>query len=101
MEQIDYQNRIAELELQVYHLSNRVTALEAVQPHMATKAEMIASRGIFNFHFGRCKRKNAKKTYWINDDVNFAIALIAVSVLTLILAPAVVGLMAACFALVF
>ena len=62
---------------------------------------MIASRGIFNFHFDKRKRKSAEKTYWINDNVNFAIALITVSVLTLILAPAVVGLMAAFFALVF
>lgn len=58
-EQLDKDRRIAELEQQVYHLSNRVTALEAVQPHMASKAEMIASRGIFNFHFGRRKSKDA------------------------------------------
>ncbi|MDE2635730.1 MAG: hypothetical protein OXI30_05140 [Chloroflexota bacterium] len=101
MEQIDYQNRIAELERQVYHLSNRVTALEAVQPHMATKAEMIASRGIFNFHFGRRKRKTADNTYWINNDRNFAIALIAVSILTLILTPTVIDLLATLFARIF
>ena len=100
-EQLDKDRRIIELEQQVYHLSNRVAALEAVQPHMATKAEMIASRGIFNFHFGKRKSKDAEKTYWINNNVNFAIALIAVSVLTLVLAPTVVGLLTALFARVF
>ena len=95
------QNRIAELEQQVFQLSCRVAALEAVQPHMATKAEMIKSRGIFNFHFGGRKRKNADKTYWINNDANFAMVLLVVSVLTLFLTPVVVGILTALFARVF
>ncbi len=68
MEHIDYQNRIAELEQLVYQLSNRVTALEAVQPHMATKADMIASRGIFNFHFGKRKSKDAGSSFWLDSN---------------------------------
>lgn len=94
-EQCEKDRRIAELEQQVFQLSCRVAALEAVQPHMATKAEMIKSRGIFNFHFGRRKSKNPENKYWINSDANFALALIAVSVLTLVLAPTVVSLLTA------
>ena len=101
MEQIDYQNRNAERERQVFQLSTRVSALEVVQPHLATKAELIQSRGIFNFHFGGRKRKKPEMTYWINNDANFAIALLVVSVLTLFLAPRVVGVLTALFARVF
>lgn len=97
-EQTDSQARITELEQQVFQLSCRVTALEAVQPHMATKADMIKSRGIFNFHFGRRKSKKPENNYWINNDTNFAIALIVVSVLTLFLAPTVVSLLTALIA---
>lgn len=97
----DAQIRIAELEQQVFQLRIRLAALEAVQPHMATKAEMIKSRGIFNFHFGGRKRKNPEKSYWINSNANFAMALLVVSVLTLVLTPAVVGVLTALFARVF
>lgn len=85
MEQIDYQNRIAELERQVYHLSNRVVALEAVQPHMATKAEMIASRGIFNFHFGRRKSKDASSDFWLDSKLNFLLLALTPPVLVLLI----------------
>lgn len=95
------QIRMAELERTVHQLSSRLAALEAVQPHMATKAEMIKSRGIFNFHFGGRKRKNAEKTYWINNDANFAMALLVVSVVTLFLAPTVVGVLITLFARAF
>ncbi len=80
-EQLDKDRRIAELEQQVFQLSCRVTALEAVQPHMATKAEMIASRGIFNLHFGRRKRKDADPMRRIERDfhlLNLAIIPLAV-----------------------
>ncbi len=94
------QIRIAELERTVHQLSCRVTALEAVQPHMATKAEMVQSRGSFNFHFGRRKRKETDKTYWINNDLNFALALAVMVVLVLTFAPVVVDVLFALFAYV-
>ena len=97
-EQTDSQARITELEQQVFQLSCRVTALEAERPHMATKAEMIRSRGIFNFHFGRRKSKETDKTYWINNNLNFALALAVVVILVLTLAPLAADLLASLFA---
>lgn len=98
MEEANCKRRIAELEQRVYQLSNRVTALEAVQPHMATKGEMISSRGIFNFHFGRRKSKNPDNPHWINSDKNFAIALVAVIAFTLFLTPTVITLLQSLYA---
>ena len=97
-EQCEKDRRIAELERTVHQLSCRVAALEAERPHMATKAEMIASRGIFNFHFGRRKSKETDKTYWINNNLNFALALAVVVILVLKLAPLAADLLASLFA---
>lgn len=88
-EQLDKDRRIAELEQQVFQLSCRVTALEAVQPHMATKAEMIASRGIFNFHFGKRKSKDESAAPFV--DLDFSSFLIAIAPALL---SSVVGLIA-------
>ena len=88
-EQLDKDRRIAELEQQVFQLSCRVTALEAVQPHMATKAEMIASRGIFNLHFGRRKSKDEHAAPFVGLDFSSFLIAIAPALLSL-----VVGLIA-------
>ncbi len=90
-EQTDPQARIAELERQVFQLRSRVAALEAVQPHMATKAEMIASRGIFNFHFGKRKSKDAGSAHWIDSNFNFLLLILIppmlILLITLLLLP--------------
>ena len=90
-EQLDKDRRIAELEQQVFQLSCRVTALEAVQPHMATKAEMIKSRGIFNFHFGKRKSKDAGSEHWIDSKFNFLLVILIppmlILLITLLLLP--------------
>ena len=95
------QTRIAQLEQTVGQLRERIAALEAVQPHMATKADLVDSKTAPRFSFGGRKRKNAENTYWINNDRNFAFTLMAVIVLTLILAPTVASLLAALLVRVF
>lgn len=95
------QTRIAQLEQTVQQLRERVAALEAVQPHMATKAEVLDSRDPPRFRLARRKRKFAENTHWINSDRNFAFALTAALLLTLLLAPTVVTVLATLFVRVF
>lgn len=96
-EETPTQVRIAQLEHTVQQLRERLAALEAVQPHMATKAELIESSAAPRFGARGHKRKKAENSYWINDDVNFLIALIGVAILTVLLAPTAVRLLAALF----
>lgn len=90
------QNHIAELEQSVQQLRERVARLEAVQPHMASKADMIEARGDVRAD-GR-KRKYSHNPYWINNNKNFAIALAAVVVFTLFFTPTVITLVQALYA---
>ena len=95
------QARIMQLERIIQQQGERIAALEAARPYMATKADVIQSSPEPRFKFGGRKRKRAFETYWINNDVNFAVALIVVAVLALLLPPIVIGLAAAVFAGVF
>ena len=95
------EHELSRLQHTLQQLGERVPTIEAVQAHMATKAEMIESRAEPRFSFGRRKRKNNETSYWINNDINFVNALIAVSVMTLIFTPKVITLVQALFARVF
>ncbi|MDE2775508.1 MAG: hypothetical protein OXI77_06170 [Chloroflexota bacterium] len=77
------QTRIAHLEQTVQHLRERLAALEAVQPHMATKADAIRSSWLphIRISIGRGKRKHESGPSWISNDANLLLAIIAAGII--------------------
>lgn len=85
--------RIAYLENKVQQLSERVVVLETERQFMATKAEMIESRGLLNINIGSRKRKDVSRDHWINNDLNFILATIVMCAVVWTLTPVVLRLL--------
>lgn len=83
MDERAYQERIDELENQVFQLSLRLTRLEAERPYMATKADAIRSSWLphISINIGRGKRKKESGEPWINNDANLLMAIIVAGII--------------------
>lgn len=83
MDEQTYQQRIDELENQVFQLSLRLTRLEAERPYMATKADAIRLSWLphISISIGRGKRKNESGQSWISNDANLLLAIIVAGII--------------------